>query len=215
MKTSVTKQEMAEVLANRHSPQLQAIIKKATVGIMGLGGLGSLVAMALTRLGIGTLLLADFDRVEPSNLNRQFYFLDQLGMAKTKATAANLARINPWVKLQLIEQRLDSTAIKEHFSSVDVLVECFDDPVMKATAFRLALTDMKPIRYVGASGVAGHGANNEIKTTSPYQGVYLVGDGSSDPEQGQGLMASRVGIAAHHQTNQVLRILCDDENYRK
>lgn len=202
-----SRQEINDLLAQRHSPQIQDIIQAATVGIMGLGGLGSMVAAALTRMGIGTLILADFDVVDPTNLNRQFYFLDQVGQPKTKALAANLGRINPFVRLDTHQIRLDSSTIKKHFAEVDVLVECFDDPAMKALAFRLALTDLAPIRYVGASGVAGHGDNNAIRTTSPYPGLYLVGDGSSDPEQGLGLMAARVGIAAHHQANQVIRIL--------
>ncbi len=205
-----SKQEMEDLLALRHTPEIQRIIQTSTVGIMGLGGLGSMVAVALARMGIGRLLLADFDVVEPTNLNRQYFFLDQVGSPKTKAMAANLARINPFVELELLQQRLDAAAIKKHFSKVDVLVECFDDPVMKADAFRLALTDMKPIRYVGASGVAGYGSNNDIRTQSPYPGIYLVGDGHSDPKQGLSLMAARVGIAAHQQANQVVRILLKD-----
>ncbi|MEN8141344.1 MAG: sulfur carrier protein ThiS adenylyltransferase ThiF [Thermodesulfobacteriota bacterium] len=207
---SLSPAEMNDILARRHSPAIQRRLAKATVGIMGLGGLGSPVAMALTRMGVGCLRLADFDRVDPSNLGRQHYFVDQLGQLKTKALAATLARINPGVKIELIDQRLDGPAIKKEFRGVDVLVECFDDPVMKATALRLALTDLKPIRYVGASGVAGYGPNNEITTSSPFPGVFLVGDGHSDPEDGLGLMASRVGIAAHHQANQVIRLLLDD-----
>ena len=202
-----SRQEMDKLLARRHTPEIQALLQAATVGIMGLGGLGSQVAAALARMGVGRLRLADFDLVVPSNLNRQFYFYDQIGQPKTSALADNLHRINPHVEVELVPCRLDEEAIKARFDRVDVLVECFDDPAMKALAFRLALTDLAPIRYVGASGVAGYGPNNTIRTTCPYEGVYLVGDGEADAGQGMGLMAARVGIAAHQQANQVLRLL--------
>ena len=207
---ATSRQEFQELLSLRHSPEIQAIFNRATVGIMGLGGLGSVVAMTLARMGIGHLCLADFDVVDPANLNRQYYFYDQVGLAKTEAMAANLSRVNPFLELTLINEKLDSGSIKQHFSQVDVLVECFDDPAMKAEAFRLALTDLKPIRYVGASGVAGYGPNNTIQTSQPYDGVYLVGDGSSAAGPGSTLMASRVGIAAHQQANQAIRILIVD-----
>ena len=90
---------------------------------------------------------------------------------------------------------------------VHVLAECFDDPVIKAAALRAVLTNMPGIGYVGASGLAGYGDNNAIRTKKIHDNVYIVGDGTSAAGPGQGLMAPRVGIAAHHQANQILRIL--------
>ena len=207
----VDKDELEQLLYLRHTPGVQQKISQATVGIMGLGGLGSVVAGALARIGVGRLVLADFDLVEPTNLNRQQYFIDQIGMSKVSATAENVGRMNPYVELVLHEMRLDQETIPTIFKDVDVLVECFDDPVMKATAFRLVLTQMKNMGYVGASGMAGFGPNNLI-TTSCHRGrVYLVGDAVSEAKPGEGLMAPRVGIAAHHQANQVLRILLGED----
>jgi len=195
------------LLHARHTPGVHDRVRQASVGIMGLGGLGSAVAIALARIGVGRMLLVDFDLVEPTNLNRQHYFVDQIGMMKTRALQETIARINPHLLIQEVNARLAGKDIVSLFSDVDVLVECFDDPVMKAESLRAALTDLKGIGYVGASGVAGYGDNNAIRTSRIADRVFLVGDGESAAAPGQGLMAPRVGIAAHQQANQVVRIL--------
>ena len=84
-------------MASRHTPGVHALLKQACVGIAGVGGLGSAVAVSLARIGVGKLIIADFDVVEPSNLNRQQYFVDQLGYFKVDALTENLRRINPYV----------------------------------------------------------------------------------------------------------------------
>jgi sulfur carrier protein ThiS adenylyltransferase len=201
------KNELDAALVERHSERVQSRLQQASVAVMGLGGLGSAVAVALARIGVGKLLLADYDVVELSNLNRQYYFLDQLGVPKTEALKQNLERINPYISIELIQRRLTEDMIPKLFGGVDVLVECFDDPVMKAAGLRAALTALPGVGYVGASGVAGYGDNNMICTRKIKHHVYLVGDFQSAAEDGMSLMAPRVGIAAHQQANQVLRIL--------
>ncbi|MEW6521576.1 MAG: sulfur carrier protein ThiS adenylyltransferase ThiF [Thermodesulfobacteriota bacterium] len=201
------REEFAAVLAERHGAAIQARIAEGVVGVMGLGGLGSAVAVALVRIGIGKLLLADYDVVELSNLNRQYYFADQIGLPKTVALRDTLLRINPYVSLETINERLSEERIPLLFKGVNVLMECFDDPVMKPAALRAALTGLAGVGYVGASGMAGFGDNNRIVTRRIQPGVYLVGDEESEVGPNQGLMAPRVGIAAHHQANQALRLL--------
>lgn len=200
-------EEMDHLLYARHSPGVQEKIKSARVGIMGLGGLGSVVAVALARIGVGELLLADYDVVEPSNLNRQQYFIDQIGLPKAEAMQANLARINPYVRVLAHNVELTDTNIPEIFAGVQVLVECFDAARMKAVGLRTVLTAMPGVGYVTASGLAGYEDNNLIRTRKLHPNVYLVGDEETAAAPGQGLMAPRVGIAASHQANQVLRIL--------
>jgi sulfur carrier protein ThiS adenylyltransferase len=119
----------------------------------------------------------------------------------------NLARVNPYLKVETFADELTEFNIPEIFKHVDVLVECFDGAIMKATALRVALTLLPNVGYVGASGLAGFDDNNVISTRRIRPNVYLVGDGEAEAKPGQGLMAPRVGIAAHHQANQVLRIL--------
>lgn len=202
-------EEMQHLLYARHTPGVQRKVKSGIVGIMGLGGLGSVVAVALARIGIGTLLLADFDVVEPSNLNRQQYFIDQVGMKKTDALRENLARVNPYIQVKTINEELTEENIPLIFKGVHVLAECFDGAIMKAAALRTVLTSMRSIGYVGASGLAGYEDNNSITTKRLHKNIYLIGDDQTEAKPGQGLMAPRVGIAAHHQANQVLRILLD------
>lgn len=204
---AVAADEMNRLLYARHTPGVQDRVKMATVGIMGLGGLGSVVAVALARIGVGRLVLADFDVVEPSNLNRQQYFIDQVGMLKTLAMQANLARINPYVEVVCRDVMLTEANIPEIFAGVDVLAECFDNARMKASALRTAMTRMQGTGYVGASGLAGYGDNNMIRTTRISSRIFVVGDGESAAAPGQGLMAPRVGVAASHQANQILRLL--------
>lgn len=205
-------EEMQYYLYARHTPGVQNIVRNSTVGIMGLGGLGSVVAVALARIGIGKLILADYDVVEPTNLNRQHYFWNQIGEQKTKALCQNISLVNPYVSLQTIDEELTEQTIPEYFHKVDVLCECFDDPAMKAAALRAAVIHLQHVDYVGSSGVAGCEDNNTIKTKKIRPHCYLVGDGETAAAPGVGLMAPRVGIAANHQANQVLRILLHMEN---
>ncbi|MFO7606255.1 MAG: sulfur carrier protein ThiS adenylyltransferase ThiF [Desulfurivibrionaceae bacterium] len=200
-------EELERLLYARHTPGVHEKVKNASVGIMGLGGLGSLVAVALARVGIGHLLLADFDLVEPSNLNRQQYFIDQIGEKKIDALKDNLARINPYLRIEIIDVILTEESIPVLFNEVDVLAECFDGAEMKAAAMRCALGPLAGKGFVGASGLAGYEDCNMIRTRKIRERVYLVGDNETAARPGRGLMAPRVGVAAHHQANQILRLL--------
>ncbi len=209
-----TAEEFDFLLSARHTPGIHKKIKASTVAILGLGGLGSAVAGAMAKIGIGKMLLSDYDVVEPSNLNRQHYFVDQIGMPKTKALRDNLLRMNPSVSLELVEKQLTEPDLPALFNGVDVLIECFDDPVMKAAALRSVIGKMQNVAYVGSSGMAGFADNNMIVTRTIRPGIYLVGDEISEAKPGQGLMAPRVGIAAHHQANQALRVILGEAQGR-
>ncbi len=202
-----SKRELESLMVARHTPGIHKRIKQSTVGIAGLGGLGSAVAIALARSGVGRLVLADEDVVEPSNLNRQQYFVDQIGMVKVEAMKENLKRINPYVKVKTHRVHLDESNIPQVFKDVQVLVEGFDEPASKVSLYE-AFSKLRPeVPVVMASGLAGFGPNNAIKTRKVGKNVYVVGDLTSAAKPGQGLMAPRVGIAAHHQANTVLRLI--------
>ncbi|NOZ22527.1 MAG: sulfur carrier protein ThiS adenylyltransferase ThiF [Planctomycetes bacterium] len=206
-----SREELEALMAARHTPGVHKRVKEASVGIAGLGGLGSAIAIALTRTGVGRLVLADFDIVEPSNLNRQQYFVDQLGQPKTEALAENLRRINPYVRVETHRVRLDASNVSEVFADVEVLVEAFDAPdakTMLLESFATAFPD-KPI--VMASGLAGHGPGSTIQVRKLGSQIYVIGDMESAAQPGRGLMAPRVGIAAHLQANTVLRLLLGEE----
>ena len=199
--------DMERALEARHSRKFQHRFKRATVGIMGLGGLGSAVALSLVKIGIGKLIISDYDVVVLSNIHRQHYFIDQIGLKKTVALKKTLLRVNPFVAIKTLDVKLTEQSIPRLFDGVDVLVECFDDPAMKAAALRSVLQHLPETGYVGASGMAGHASGNTIICRRIKPRVYLVGDNTSDVKNSGSLLAPRVGIAAHHQANQVVRLL--------
>lgn len=206
-----SREEMEALMAARHTPGVHQKVKRAVVGIAGLGGLGSAIAVALTRVGVGKLILVDFDVVEPSNLNRQQYFIHQIGMLKTEALRENLEKINPFVSIQTHSERLDRDNIERIFHEAAVIVEALDRADQKAMLIN-AVSERMPEKYiVAASGVAGYGENNEIQTVRFSSRIFIVGDQKTAAQPGTGLMAPRVGIAAHHQANTVLRILLGEE----
>jgi len=203
--------ELEHLMAARHTPGIHARLKAACVGIAGVGGLGSAVAVALARIGVGHLILADFDVVEPSNLNRQQYFVDQLGMAKVEALAETLRRVNPYLQLNTQRVLLAPDNLPVIFAPCSVVIEAFDRAEMKAMLVDTVLEKLPGATVIAASGVAGYGSNNSIQTRRLNRRLYLVGDGSSEAAPGNGLMAPRVGIAACQQANQAVRLILGEE----
>ncbi|MEM2983487.1 MAG: sulfur carrier protein ThiS adenylyltransferase ThiF [Candidatus Bathyarchaeia archaeon] len=199
--------ELEALMVARHTPGIHKRLKEATVGIAGLGGLGSTVAVALARVGIGRLVIADFDLVEPSNLNRQQYFVHQIGMWKVDAMKENLSMINPYIKVDAKKVVINPENIQEVFSGCSVVVEALDRAEMKEMLINSMMRKMPQCVVIAASGLAGYGPNNEIRTIKFAKNLYVVGDLVSSAQPGRGLMAPRVGIAAHHQANQVIRVL--------
>jgi sulfur carrier protein ThiS adenylyltransferase len=206
-----SQEDLECLIVARHTPGVHQKVRKAIVGIAGLGGLGSSIGIALARVGVGTLILVDFDVVEPSNLNRQQYFIQQMGMPKTEALRENLLKINPFVTIRLYRERVDRDNVERIFRDADVVVEAFDRADQKAMLIN-SVSEKMPDKYiVAASGVAGCGDNNEIRTVRFSSKIFIVGDQKTEARPGVGLMAPRVGIAAHHQANAVLRILLNEE----
>ena len=204
-------EEFECLMMSRHTPGVHQKIRKSVVGIAGVGGLGSAVAIALARIGIGTLILVDFDIVEPSNLNRQQYFVDQIGMSKVEALRDTLSKINPYVNLEIAQEKIIPTNVERLFGNAQVVVEAFDRADQKAMLINAISQRMPETYIVAASGVAGYEGNNEIQTTRFSSRIFIVGDQKTAARPGVGLMAPRVGIAAHHQANLVLRILLGEE----
>jgi len=208
---SPSERELEVLMMARHTPGVHERVKRGRVGIAGLGGLGSQIAFALARVGVGTLVLVDYDVVEPSNLNRQQYFIDQIGMVKVDALRENLSRINPYINVVTHNTLLNAENIAPIFAEVDIVVEAFDRAEMKAMLIN-TVSQLHPDKYiVAASGLAGYEDSNTIKTTHFSSRIFIVGDQKTAAQPGMGLMAPRVGIAAHHQANLVLRILLGKE----
>jgi len=185
-------------------------LKCSVVGIAGLGGLGSNVAIALARAGVGKLIIADFDNVEQSNLNRQQYFTDQIGKPKVDCMIDNLQRINSRIDVAGHKVTLAPDNIPQIFRDADVIAECFDTAQAKQMIVETVLTKMSGVKIVSVSGLAGYGKSNEIKTKRVSPRLVLVGDGLTAIDNCKILTAARVGIAAMHQANAVIELLIDE-----
>ncbi len=197
----------------QNMPPIFYEMKNAVVGIAGLGGLGSNVAVALARLGVGKLIIADFDVIEQANLTRQHYFIDQIGQAKVNATLENLGRINPNIEIETHRVRLTPRNIPAIFAQADVIAECFDLAVEKQMLVETVLAMMQRPVVVSVSGLAGYGNSNAIKTRRISRRHILVGDGETAAKPGSRLTAPRVGIAAYHQANAIAEVIIN-EMYR-
>ena len=203
--------ELEALMVSRHTPLVHEALKKGRVAIAGVGGLGSNVAISLARVGVGYIKIIDFDVVEPSNLNRQQYFIDQIGMKKVEALKENIQRINPFIKLVTVDENITKENVDNIFKDVDIIVEAFDNPINKAMLVNEVLTKFKDKKVVAASGMAGFYSNNIIESRKVNSRLYICGDFVNEARVGEGLMAPRVGIAANHEANMVVRLLLNEE----
>lgn len=203
----ITEEEISQALIDRHTEEVQARIRAARVAVAGLGGLGSNIAVSLARIGVGHLHLIDFDRVDVTNLNRQQYFADQVGMYKTEALRENLLRINPWLELRTNCLRVTEENAAELLRDDAYICEAFDIAENKAMLAGEVLEHFPEKYLVAASGMAGYGDSNEIRTRRVTSHFYLCGDEKTEAAAGRGLMAPRVALCAAHQANMVLRLI--------
>ena len=186
------KEELEELMVSRHTPGIHEKLKRIKVLIAGCGGLGSNIAISLGRIGVGSISLVDFDIVEPSNLNRQQYYIEDIGEFKVTALKRNLIRINPFIK-----------------------IEAFDNPDYKALLANYVLSNMKEKFLISSSGMAGFYDSNLIKTKQITDKFYICGDLVNEAKEGCGLMAPRVAICANHMANLVIDIAINKIEFQK
>jgi sulfur carrier protein ThiS adenylyltransferase len=203
--------ELETLILARQPDAVTTLLKAACVGIAGAGGLGSVVAENLARSGVGKLVIADFDTVEPSNLNRQRYSLEQLGKPKVQALAENIRGFNPFVSVAALQERITFENAGELFCGCAIVAECLDSAAEKASIVSGVLTHMPLAKIVAASGLAGLGEGAAITARKVFNRLYLVGDLVSDMADGAGLFASRIGIAASMQSHIIIRLLAGEE----
>ena len=203
-----------EDLLQRNVKGISEKLKKVKVCILGLGGLGSNVAVLLARSGIGYLKLVDFDIVEASNLNRQQYRISHINMKKVEALKSIIKEINPFVEVDILDIKVSKENIHSIVGDIEIVVEAFDRAETKAMLMEELLTNTNKI-MVSASGMAGLGSANEIVTKKIKDNFYLVGDNYSDYEEYSGIMSTRVMICAAHQANMVLRLILGEEKFKK
>lgn len=187
--------------------EIKTHLSKFRVGIAGAGGLGSNCAVGLARSGVGTLVIADFDIVEEANLNRQYYFTDQIGMNKTIALKENIARINPATVVSIHHEKLDRENIKQIFLGCDIIVEAFDSSSMKEMLIETVQVEMPGIPVVVGSGMAGWGKTNDLRYRKIDDTLYVCGDESTEVSDNLPPVAPRVAIVANMQANVVIELL--------
>ena len=190
------------------TPEERAVLESARVGIAGAGGLGSNCAMHLVRAGVQHLTVVDFDVVNESNLNRQFFFRDQLGQKKVEALKENLLRIDPDADIRAVDMRLDASSVQDVFADCDIVVEAFD--VVDAKVMLVSSFASSGKKLVTASGLAGWGRSNEMRVRK-MGNIVAVGDGETAVGDGAAPASPRVGIAAAMQANSVVAMLLGRE----
>ncbi len=204
-----TKEEWNKALCERCGEKLQKKFSSGAVAVCGLGGLGSNIAISLARAGVGKLILIDFDKVDVTNLHRQQYKANQIGMDKTDALSENLKEIAPYILIESHTVRITEDNAAELLKDADIICEAFDDAECKAMLTNLVLETMPDKFLVAASGMAGFGSANSIRTRKITSKFYLCGDARSDVQSEGSLVSSRVMLCAAHQAHTVLRILAE------
>ena len=190
------------------TPEERTLLESVRVGIAGAGGLGSNCAMHLVRSGVKHITIADFDVVNESNLNRQFFFRDQLGQKKVVALKDNLLRIEPDADIRAVDIRLDASSAREIFADCGIVVEAFDAVDAKVMLVSAFASSGK--KLVTASGLAGWGRSNAM-TVRKMGNIVAIGDGETSVGDGAAPVSPRVGIAAAMQANSVVAMLLEKE----
>ena len=186
------------------TPGERAALESVRVGIAGAGGLGSNCAMHLVRSGVKHITIADFDVVNESNLNRQFFFRDQIGQNKVEAVKANLLRIEPDADIRAVDMRLDASSAREVFADCGIVVEAFDAVDAKVMLVSAFASSGK--KLVTASGLAGWGRSNAMRVRK-MGNIVAIGDGETSVGDGAAPVSPRVGIAAAMEANAVVSLL--------
>ena len=206
-----SKDDLRQMLVARHSEGVADKLAGAKVAICGVGGLGSNIAVMLARSGIGELLIIDYDIVEPTNLNRQAYFISDLGKAKVDATAEQISKINPYCNVLKRQIKLDENNALDELKGYKIVIEAFDRAESKANVISALLTNGE-CTVIASSGMAGYYTSNSIKTVRKSARLYVCGDGENESRRGNGLMSARVAICAGHQANMAIRLILGEEN---
>ncbi len=186
--------------------RVRAFLSQCTVGIAGCGGLGSTCAVNLARAGVGKLVIADFDIVTPENLERQYYFRDQIGKLKVHALRDTIERIDPSISVKAFDLKLCSSDIMELFAGCNIVVEAFDRAEMKQMIIETTLNEMPEKYIITGCGLAGWG-KTDILRVERLGKVIVCGDQQSEVSEHCPLTAPRVGVVANMEANEVIDLL--------
>ncbi len=208
VKKGITEGEFFQEFTSQNFPGIKNKLDKLTLGIAGCGGLGSNAAVMLVRSGVKKIVIVDNDKVEISNLNRQNFYLEDVGTWKVDALSRLLRKINPFIEVEKFKEKLDNKNVFKIFGKCGIVLEAFDN--IKGKSMLIKTFSKKKFNdkfLITASGLAGIGSANSIRTRQLSENIFVCGDLKSLPGEKNGLMAPRVIITAGHQANMVLRII--------
>lgn len=179
-------------------------LSRSVVAVAGCGGIGSNAAVSLVRAGIGKLIIADMDIIEASNLNRQYYFADEIGNKKVFTLKLRLNSINSDCEVVAHHKELVREDVKALFASADILIEAFDKAESKQWLIEewSSLFPDKPV--ISGNGLSGYGDFGRIGIRKTGN-IYFCGDGSSSAETG--LSSARVAIVSNIQADLAIELL--------
>ena len=211
MQQMISNEELDRAFDARFPDEMRKKLRGAKVAVAGLGGLGSNISVMLARSGIGHLFLVDFDVVDVTNLNRQMYFIPQLGKPKAEALPELLYQINPYAAYESVCVKVTPENVRELFYDYPIVCEAFDCPDQKAMLVRELLVQCPKTTVISGNGMAGYADINEIKTQQMMRRLYVCGDQNTDAGSGIGLIAPRVAACAAHEANKVLQLIMQEK----
>lgn len=188
-------------LFDRNVPGSTEALARACVAIAGCGGIGSNAALALTRAGIGRLILVDRDAVEESNLNRQQFFAEDIGRRKVGALRHRLLSVNPGLGITTHDVELTPVLVPQLFEGADLLIEAFDQAESKQWLIEAWCRAFPDRPVVVGSGLSGLGKTEALRVRRSGR-IIVCGDESSDLREG--LCAPRLAIVANMQANEAV-----------
>ncbi|MBS7008533.1 thiamine biosynthesis protein ThiF [Anaerostipes sp.] len=207
----LTREQFELELVRRQTPEVRNRLREGCVAVAGLGGLGSNIALMLARTGIKKLFLADFDTVDPSNLNRQAYTVSQMGMKKTDALQELIRQVNPWIELETFDGRVTEENVGTLFKPYMIICEAFDTPESKAVLVSGVLSKLPEAFVISGNGMAGSYSSNLIRTDKKMERLYVCGDGIHGISETESLTAARVSICAGHEANMAIRLILGEK----
>lgn len=182
----------------------------ARVLIIGLGGLGSPVAMYLAAAGVGHLILADFDRVDLSNLQRQIaHTTDRIGQTKVESAAQALHALNPDIKITCLEQALDADSLAAQIKNADVVVDCCDNFTTRFAVNSACVTAKIPLVSGAAIRLEGQVTvfDNRDSTCPCYRCLYDEESEENTTCADNGVLAPLVGIVGSMQALETIKLI--------
>ena len=202
-----SREQILAALVQKQGADAVEKLQKATIAVCGLGGLGSNIAISLARAGVGRLILIDFDTVDITNLHRQQYKMNQVGIPKAEALLQNLEEIAPYVQYEVHQVKVTAENAVSLLQEADVICEAFDKADAKAMLVDTVLEQLPQKNLVAASGMASYDSGNAILTRRITDKFYLCGDGKNDVDEVVGLVAPRVMLCAAHQALTAIRLV--------